>query len=622
MPPVPPDPDSVRAPASLPPRVLAALCALIVVAATAVRTWVAGAGWFYWDDLMLHGLAATHPLPGPELLLTDHDGHLMPGGMALAWLTAHTAPLDFRLPLLQIALLQLLAGAAVARMLWVLLRGRTVMLAPLILVLAIPLALPAATWWSAAVLSLPLTAATALGVASTVRLAQTGRRRHAVVAVLATVLGLLFVEKAVLVPVIAAAVLLGWWWTSPLDDDEARGSGRDRRPAARAVLRSTRWMWAAQAVVLVAWGAVFAVSVGRIGGTAALADVDTPGGGPGLWALVDHTYRLAVAPTLAGGPWQWGRWHPGPPSADPPTVAVVAGILACAVVLSWSLVTRRRTGPVWMGAALYPMVSVLLVAVGRTGPETAAEIVQTLRYHADSAVVLAAALGLALVAPRRPGAGPSAIAWGERWAIAGLVLLITSSSSISTATYRDVWAEQPSRDYFAPLIESLREREAPMLDTEVPLEVLLPVTHPANQLSHVLGGVPGTPPIGAWTPEPVVVDADGALHPAGVVPGRTIPEGPVPDCGHRIATDGTRIELDGPLLGRDWVVRINYFSGTDGTVAVRLDEGEEVAFPVSAGLGTVYVRVEGSGMGVTLTPRHGVSDLCIGRGTVGVLVPR
>src|SRR5699024_6483928 len=79
-----------------------------------------------------------------------------------------------------IALLQLLAGAALARLLWVLLRGRPVLLAPLLLASVVPLGLPAATWWAAAVNALPLSAAMAWAAASTVRLAETGRRRHAV----------------------------------------------------------------------------------------------------------------------------------------------------------------------------------------------------------------------------------------------------------------------------------------------------------------------------------------------------------------------------------------------------------------------------------------------------------
>ena len=634
--PATPATDPARTPARTPPRgpsgrLLVGLCALVVVAATAARTWVSAAGWFYWDDLLLHGQAAAHRLPDPGYLLTDHDGHLMPGGMALVWAAAHAAPLDFRLPLLQMAALQLLAGAALARMLWVILRGRAILLAPLLAALVIPLGLPAATWWSAALNALPLTAAMAWAVASTLRLAETGRRRHAVAAVLATAMGLLFVEKAVLVPVVAAAVLLCRWWTgrehdesaaaaaaaAAAADDDAVGRGS---PGLHALWRRTRAMWAAQAVVLAAWAAVFAATVGRAGG--GLVPSDSGGPGPGLWALVRNTYLLAVGPTLAGGPWRWERWHPGPPMTDPPAVAVTAGALVCVAVVAWSVTTRRRTGPAWVLAAGYPMVSVLLVAVGRLGPDTAAEIVQTLRYHADSVVVLAAVVGLALAAPRRQGtAAPAAARW-EPWAVAGLVAVVVSSSSYSTVTYRDVWSEQPSRDYLPPLIDALRDRRAPMLETAVPLEVLLPVTAPANRLGAVLAGVPGLPPIGVWTTEPVVVDATGGIHPADVVPGRTIPQGPDADCGHRIDAGGTRIGLDGPLLHRDWVLQLNHLSDADGTVAVRLDEGEEVRAPVAAGLSTVYVRVEGSGTGVTITPGGGVSQLCIGRGPVGVLVPR
>ncbi|MFN7244825.1 MAG: hypothetical protein ACK4M5_16505, partial [Dietzia cercidiphylli] len=312
-----------------------AACVVIVVAFTALRTWVAAAGWFYWDDLILHGKAAAHRFPDPGLLLSDHDGHLMPGGMALAWVAAHAAPLDFRLPLVQIAALQLAAGAALARMMWVLLRGRPVLLVPLVATLAIPLGLPAATWWAAALNALPLTAAMAWAVASMIRLAETGRRRHALGATMATMVGLLFVEKALIVPVVAAAVLVGWWWI-----------GRSGSMNPREIWRRTRGAWAAQGAVVVVWAVVFLVVVGRLGGRGLFGEAE--GTRPGFPALVDHAYRMAVVPTLGGGPWRWDRWHPGPPMADPPVAAVLIGILACAGVLAWSLATRRRTGAVWV----------------------------------------------------------------------------------------------------------------------------------------------------------------------------------------------------------------------------------------------------------------------------------
>ncbi|MBB1039453.1 hypothetical protein G6025_15865, partial [Dietzia natronolimnaea] len=512
----------------------------------------------------------------------------------------------FRIPLVQIAVLQLLAGAALARMLWVLLRGRPVLLVPLVATLAIPLGLPAATWWAAALNALPLTAAMAWSVASTVRLAETGRRRHAVAAVLATAVGLLFVEKSVLVPVVAAAVLVGWWWV-----------GRSGSVTPRVIWKRTRVAWAAQGAVLVVWAAVFLVVVGRLGGRASFAEVE--GTRPGFLDLVDHTYRLAVIPTVGGGPWRWDRWHPGPPMADPPVSVVLLGVLACAGVLAWSLATRRRTGAVWAAVALYPLLSVVLVAVGRAGPDTAAEIVQTLRYHPEFPLVLGAAAALALSAPRR---GTSTA--GRRSVPAGVVVLIAllASSAVSTLTYRTTWSEQPSRDYALPLLETLRDRSAPLLDQDLPLEVLLPVTAPSHRLSSLLAGVPGIPPVTGWTTDPVVIDALGTLHPAEVAALRTIPQGPEPGCGYRVSGGGARIPLDGPLIDRDWLVQLNLFADADGEVDVRLDEGAEVTVPVSAGLGTVFVRVEGSGTGVTFTPEGGLGELCIGSGPVGVLVPR
>lgn len=587
----------------------------MVIAATVVRTWVAAAGWFYWDDLLLHGKAAARPLPDPAFLFADHDGHLMPGGMALTWVAAHVAPLDFRVPLLQMAVLQLLAGAALARMLWVLSAGRAVLLVPLAAALAIPLGLPSATWWAAALNALPLAAAMAWTVASMVRLARSGRRRHAVGAAVATALGLLFVEKALLIPVVAAAVLLGSWWTGPAD-----------RADLRLLWQRTRWAWSALAAIVAVWAAVFLVVVGRLGGGSSghlPAGYEAEGTGPGFLALLDHTYRLAVVPTLGGGPWSWDRWHPGPPVADPSTAAVLAGVLAVAAVLGWSLAARRRTGAVWVAAALYPLVPVILVAVGRTGPDTATEIVQTLRYHAELPVVLAAAAALAIAAPRREPAarGRRVRAWLPAVGAAGLVALLVSSA-VSTVSYRRSWSEQPSRDYTEPLVTALRERTEPLLDKDVPLEVLLPVTTPANRLSALLAGVPGVPEVGAWTRDPVAIDARGALHPADVVPGRTIVQGPEPGCGHRVGPGGARLALDGPLLGRDWVVRLHLLADSDGHVAVRLDDGDEVTAPVEAGLGTVFVRLEGGGTGLTVAPGGGTSELCVGSGPVGVLVPR
>ena len=589
----------------LPPTAVAA--ALVILAGTALRLAVAGAGWFYWDDLVLHSHAAGYRLPGADLLLTDHDGHLMPGGMLLAWLAAHLAPLDFRLPLLQIAVLDLLAGAALARMLWILTRGRPVLLVPLVAASITPLALPAATWWAAALTALPLAATMSWAAGSTVAAARTGRRRHAVGAVVATATGLFFVEKALLVPVVAALVLLGWWWVDP------------DAPAPRRLLARTRVAWIGMPAVVALWLPVYLTTVGSPG-------AERPATGPvvGVWTLIDHAYRLALVPALAGGPWTWQRWHPGPPWADAGPAAVALGVVTVLAVVGVSLGTRRRTAPIWGVAAAYPLLSVLAVALVRTGPDTAPEIMQTLRYHADAVPVLAAAGALALVAPARSTPRRSRTLSRGAGAIAVAALVI--GSLVSADGYRRVWADQPSRDYLQPLVAALRERGTAILDRPVPPEVLLPVVGPAHHLSTLLAGVPGLPEIGDVTDDPVLIDAHGRMHPAAPVGGRMIDPGTQPGCGHRIGERGARLDLDGPLMDRDWIVQLNYFASDAGSTTVRLDTGRPTRVPLRPGLNTTYARVVGSGTGVEIGPPvdaggHPV-ELCIGAGPVAVLLPR
>ena len=289
-----------------------------------------------------------------------------------------------------------------------------------------------------------------------------------------------------------------------------------------------------------------------------------------------------------------------------------------------SLLTRRRTAPIWAVAAAYPLLSVLAVALVRTGPDTAPEIMQTLRYHADSVPVLAAAGALALVAPERPVPRRvrTLVHGGGMVALAALVL----GSLVSADGYRQVWAPQPSRDYLQPLVPRLRDRGTAILDRPVPPEVLLPVVGPAHRLTVLLDGVPGLPPIGDVTDDPVLIDARGRLHPAAPVGGRMIGPGPQPGCGHRIPAQGARLPLDGPLMDRDWIVQLNYFASDRGSVAVRLDTGDPTRVPLRPGLNTTYARVVGSGDGLLLDPpvdAHGDPvELCVGAGAVGVLLPR
>ena len=523
--------------------------AALVLLGVAVRVVVAAQGWFYWDDLIL--LAQARETPLGELLLRSHDGHLMPGSWLLIWLFATLVDgLNWPAALTALAAGQLLAAGAVAYAAWRICPRQAWWVTGLY-VLA-PVTLPVTTWLAAAVNSLPLHAACAVWLAHGWLYLRRGRPADAVIAAVAVLAAGFFSERVIFLAPFTVLLLLAWG------------------PA-------TRWLRLTAALVVPAAGWAIAY----------LATVGDPRVSEGGGELFVQGYLRAFLPTLVGGPWDWERWHPGPPFATPPGAAIVLGVLAAVALLGWSI-WRRHAAPLLVLA--YPLLPFLALAVARSGPDTAAEITQTLRHFAEVAVLMALTAGvLAAQDPRPP-----------RWTpVLGVVL--AASSLFSTVTYAQAWAEQPAREYFAALRASFDGREEPILDQAVPLEVLLPVAHPYNRLSALLG----PPQISDSTTAPALVDGSGGLVDAELYPMRATGA----ECG-----PGT-FALDGPLMERDWVLRLNYFAEDDGEIAVALD-GEAVTVPVEAGLHQVHVALTGGGQELRVE-----GEVCLGRSEVGVLAP-
>src|SRR6201996_7769859 len=189
-----------------PPYIVALAVALIAVQ-LGIRAVLAFGGYFYWDDLILIGKAGTHNLLSPSYLFDDHDGHVMPGAFAVAGAIIRLAPLNWTWPAISLLVLQLLASLSLLRALHVVLGWRPVLLIPLTFALFTPLAVPGFAWWAAALNSLPMLAALAWVSADAVLLLRTGNQRYAVTGVLAYLGGLLFFEKAAVIPFVAFAVV-------------------------------------------------------------------------------------------------------------------------------------------------------------------------------------------------------------------------------------------------------------------------------------------------------------------------------------------------------------------------------------------------------------------------------
>ncbi|MDR7167808.1 hypothetical protein J2W56_001527 [Nocardia kruczakiae] len=588
---------------------------LLILAQIGLRGWVAGRGYFYWDDLILVGRADRYPLWSADLLLYDHDGHFMPLAFATAWVVTRIAPLQWAGPVVTMLLLQLAASVAVLRMLLVLVPRRAgairwAVLIPLIGYLFCPLTLPAFAWWSASLNALPLQFALAWVIADTVLLVRTGRGRYAVSGVLVLLVGLLFFEKAVVVPFVAFAVAVL---------ERYIVGGPSGWASIRDVARAGAALWAGSALILAGWGAAYLTVADHIAVDTSLA---------GARRLLHSATSLGIVPTLVGGPWVWARWLPSTPWATPPGWTVVPAWLILAVMVLVTLRLRRRVLPVWILVAGYVLAVALPIVLIRGGPNTAAELMQSLRYLADVAVVLAAATALLLAArPRTTSRHTDAI--GPRSpapvrASRAVAIVLTAafvvSSVYTTVSFARSWEISPTRTYLTNARAAFADHDgAPLLEQEVPWGVLTPMTYPQNLAAQVLGPIAPDGAFGTSTPHLRMITDDGKIVDASVWWNRRILAGPEPGCGYRIdGSDPVALWLDGPMIEHGWTAQINYFANRDGRLTVAMEHGETVVAPVRAGVHTVFVHVVGSGEVLRIGSRTSGLDVCVGVGPVGV----
>ncbi|MFD6893369.1 hypothetical protein ACFWB0_02305 [Rhodococcus sp. NPDC060086] len=576
--------------------VLFVALALITVQ-VAIRGVLAFRGEFYWDDLILIGRAGTYPLLSPELLNYDHDGHLMPGAFAVASLVTWLAPMQWWPAALTLVVGQLLASLAVLRLLWLVLGPRRVLWGPLLFYLFSPLTLPAFAWWAAGLNSLPLQAALAWVAGDALQLARTGKPRHAVSGIVVTLGALVFFEKSILVPFVAFATVALVY----------RVDGAPR-PVLAAWQRA-RPLWLGTGAVLVAWAAWYSTVVASRFGVPPWSMVA---------GLTHHGLSYGLAPSLLGGPWQWDRWNPSPPWADPPMLLVVAAWVALAGALVWSLRCRARTGWVWIASVAYVCASLVAMISTRFGPETTYELAQTLRYFADSSVVFAIAAALILRAPENRPTAVRSRAVALACAIAFVV-----SSVWSTTTFTRSWTDNPTGEYLATAKASLTEHpQDPVLDHPVSVWVLLPITHPHNLVGSVFSALPGRSAISDHTTEPSVLDDRGALVPAELMPLRGVLPGSVPECGYAVTDDVvTSLPLNEPAGDWEWTVELNYMAADEGEIDLGFPGRPRVTVPVTEGLGSVYVRLPGGGAALQVESATPGLNVCIGGGSMGVVVP-
>ncbi|MCR5978452.1 hypothetical protein GDN83_12070 [Gordonia jinghuaiqii] len=590
-------------------RMVSLIAVSLIVGQLIIRGVLAVTGNFYWDDLVLIAQASSNPIISWDYLGHSHDGHFMPAAFLVAGVTTWLAPLNWTLAAVTLIVLQALASVAVWRMIRVLApQARGGALVALGLYLFSPMTVPAFAWWSAGLNTLPMQAAMAWIVADAVRLGRGDvdpSRRRAVWlrSTVVFVIALAFFEKSLFIfPVALVAAVL------------ANGGIRRLTPT----LRAGRELWISLGVVSALWTVVYFVVSDPTAGQHSVAQTARL-----VWRSVNH----AIVPSLVGGPWEWDRWTPSPPTGLPAVWMIVGGWLVVAAVAWWGVTRKRGAAAILLAAALYAVAAQIPVMWNRSSPETALALAQHMRYLPDTALVLAIAVALLCAAPSRAAHEQRRAA--ER--SPGVLLLPVAaafavvSALVSLVSFSASWRDNPTGDYLETAVASLHDsadQMAPdqaLLDQSVPLEILQPVVYPDNQISRIFGRVDPRPAFGVSTDRLLVLDTAGNLVPGGVTQRRLISAGDG-TCGAPEVTGPTELGLDGPLFPWVWTIALSYCATRDGEIEVSLDDGDAVRVPVRAGLGAMYVRLDGGGDAIDVRPVTAGLRLHTGAGRVGEAV--
>ncbi len=585
---------------------VASTAVTLIAVQLVIRAILAFKGYFYWDDLILIGRAGTQNIFSPGYLFDDHDGHVMPAAFLVAGIITHLSPLNWTLPALSLVLLQLLASLALLRALHVILGWRPVLLVPLVFALFTPLGIPGFAWWAAALNSLPMLAAMAWVCADAILLVRTGNQRYAITGILVFFGGLLFFEKAAVIPFVAFTITALF----------AHVTGHQK--ALQTVWHRGRSLWVGSLTLTAAWIVLYLVVVDQERWSRDL---------PMTRDLLSRSITHGIVPGLVGGPWDWQRWAPASPWATPPVTVMVLGWLALAVTVAITFLRKQRIGWLWVAAIGYAIACQIPIYLMRSSKFTALELAQTLRYFPDLVVVLALLAAVGFCAPNRPqstwlDASPARTAITVTAAAAFVV-----SSLYSTATFTTIWQDDPAQPYLqnaaAGLARVNQTSNAAMLDQEVDPFVLQRVAAPENLASHMFAMLRDRPEFADTTTELRMIDNKGQVRDAHVTWVRFIAKGPDPKCGYLVQPDfPVRMPLDGPLLPADWTAEINYLANSEGSMTMSLSDGRETKVPVHPGLNRVFVRLPGAGDAINVSANTAALSVCIASGPVGYLAPQ
>jgi hypothetical protein len=576
-----------------------AVAAVLLVAQFFWRGHYLWGGYYFQDDFNMLRIAAESELTW-SYLMQEYAGHLWPGNFLMAWWTARLDPTSWTLTATSILLLQLAAGA----MMWLVLSRITpdwrIRLPLLVGYLTCPLTLWPTQWWASAIGFVPLALFLLVAVWGLLRRIQDDWAPGSLVAVLATFVGLISLERALLYLVVLGGVAVVL----------TEGSVVSRLRSALV----TYWrLWVALVVLAAGW-MVLHVRIAPIDPEqGAQAEVDV------LATLADFIFG-SFLPGLAGGPWGGAERVGG--ALSPSVAAMWVGSAVTLVALAFLAWRTRTSGRL----ALLVVVVYLIGDIGLAFGGRSHGVLFGLfpRYVADALpmTVIAIAFALADVRPRREEG--LRVVRAPRWtatptvtsiAVVAASVAYVASAAWSTAVIAPMEQAHASRAYVANLRKSIRANPRSVIyDRAVPEEVMTFLFGDEGRVSTVLATAPERPVFGVISEELLIPGPTGILEKVDFGGTQDMNPGEERgDCGYALDLGAEPVlvmpeEDDGLESGA--LLRLSYYTAADTLVTVWLDDRPQ-SFLARGGMGQVLVVVDEPTQEVRLESRRDSSTVCV-----------
>ena len=575
----------------------------LVVLQLAFRGWALSGSWFYFDDIAFMSRAMNQPLDA-SYLSESYGGHLMPGGFLVVWLLTKVAVYSWAPWAAVLLVLQALAGLGMLRLLLSLFGRRPLVLALLAGYLAYVFTLSAGIWFAAGINQLPMQVALVFGLHAHVEYLRHRRTRSLVVALVWTVAGLLFYEKALLLLGIYAIVGYGWF-------------SHGDTPARLGLL------WSRYRAGVLAYGALgvgYLALYVRFGLDFSPGNTNTQPWSPLTYNLVGTT----MLPGLVGGPLRWQPLSVGAFGYPSQALVLVSWVAFVALVVHAQR-SRTKSRRAWTLLAFPAVCNVVLLASARAnvvGPDIAREY----RYQSETSALFVLAVGLAFLplvgAPEQNVARESAEPDNPRL-VATVAAVVVAASLLSSVRYVHLWQDRnPSEHYFATVRATLAkapDKPVPLVDLGIPQTLLWAYRFPENAYSHVFRNLDHDTTYPRSSVDRLYLfDEQGRLSPVTIPATRSEQGGS--GCGFPLVGKATSIPLDGPVIGGGWWLRVSYASPR--AVRLHLTAGEEQHdLDLPSGLHNVFVQAAGDFDQVRLSGYPADTGLCVTALTLGLPQP-